>query len=127
MSDFQLVPEETPSRQDVIITWILRIAVAVVFFSVGSAKFDEHSMWAKIFDRIGFGNWFRYFTGVVQIGGAALVLVPRTFLFGIAILACTMIGAAIIWIVRLGNAGDAIIPLIVLAGLVLVAVHGRRT
>jgi len=53
---FQLVPEETRSRQDVLITWILRVAVAVVFFSVGSSKFDARSMWVKLFDQIGFGR-----------------------------------------------------------------------
>ena len=30
-----------------------------------------------IFNRIGFGQWFRYFTGTLQILGGALVLIPR--------------------------------------------------
>jgi len=123
---FRLVPEETRSRQDVLITWILRIAVAVVFFSVGSSKFDATSMWVKLFDQIGFGQWFRYLTGTLQIGGAVLVLVPRTFLAGIGLLALTMVGAAAIWIGRFGQVGNAIIPLVVLAALVVVGAHGSR-
>jgi uncharacterized membrane protein YphA (DoxX/SURF4 family) len=123
---FRLVPEETRSRQDVLITWILRVAVAVVFFSVGSSKFDATSMWVKLFDQIGFGQWFRYLTGILQIAGAVLVLVPRTFLAGIGLLALTMGGAAAIWIGRFGEFGNAIIPLVVLAGLLLVGAHGSR-
>ena len=126
MVEFQLVPAETRSRQDIVVTWILRVAVAVVFFSVGSSKFDTGSMWIKIFDQIGFGQWFRYLTGILQIVGAALVLVPRTFVAGIGLLACTMVGAAVIWIVRFGAAGNAIVPMVVLAGLVGVGVHGVR-
>ena len=126
MAEFQLVPAETKSRQDVLITWILRVAVSVVFFLVGSSKFDAGSMWVKLFDQIGLGQWFRYLTGILQIGGAALVLIPRTFLVGIGLLACTMAGAAVVWIVRLGAAANAIVPAAVLAGLVAVAVHGVR-
>ena len=124
--NFQLVPDETRSNQDVVITWILRVAVAVVFLSLGSSKFEAKSMWVKMFDRIGFGQWFRYLTGILQVAGALLVLVPRTFLLGLGLLACTMIGAAAIWIFRLGGPADAIIPLIVLAGLVGVGIHGMR-
>jgi len=123
---FQLVPAETRSRQDVLITWILRVAVAVVFFSVGSSKFDSHSMWVKLFDQIGFGQWFRYLTGILQIAGAVLVVVPRTFLAGIGLLALTMAGAAAIWIGRFGQVGNAVIPLVVLGALVLVGAHGSR-
>lgn len=54
------------------------------------------------------------------------MLVPRTFLVGIGLLACTMAGAAVIWIMRLGAAANAIVPAAVLAGLVAVAVHGVR-
>src|SRR2546430_2861644 len=35
------------------------------------------SEWVRIFDRIGLGQWFRYFTGALQVTGALLVLIPR--------------------------------------------------
>jgi uncharacterized membrane protein YphA (DoxX/SURF4 family) len=125
-SDFQLVPEEARSRQDVIITWILRLAVAAMFISIGRSKFDAGSMWVKLFEQIGFGQWFRRLTGTLQIAGAILVLIPRTFVIGIALLACTMAGAAVIWVVRLGSFGNAVIPLVVLVGLIGVGLHGAR-
>jgi uncharacterized membrane protein YphA (DoxX/SURF4 family) len=125
-SDFQLVPEEARSRQDVIITWILRLAVAAMFISIGRSKFDASSMWVKLFEQIGFGQWFRRLTGTLQIAGAILVLIPRTFVIGIALLACTMAGAAVIWVVRLGAPGNAVIPIVVLVGLIGVGLHGAR-
>ena len=125
MTDLRLAPEETRSRIDVLITWILRLGVAAVFFSVGTSKFGPHSSWIKIFDQIGLGQWFRYVTGVLQITGAALVLVPRTFLVGIGILACTMAGAVTVWLVVFHAPNNALIPAIILIALGAVAFQGR--
>ena len=32
----------------------------------------------KFFDQVGVGQWFRYFTGLVEVFGALLVLIPKT-------------------------------------------------
>jgi hypothetical protein len=69
--------------------------------------------------------WFRYFTGAVQIVGAALVLIPRTCLIGVAILASTMVGAALIWIFVLHAPGNAPIPLLILLPLLAVGLQAR--
>jgi putative oxidoreductase len=82
-------------------------------------------MWVKLFDQIG-GTWFRYLTGLLQVTGAVLVLVPRTFLIGIVILACTMAGAVAIWVVWFAAPGTAIIPGVLLVALVIVGFHGAR-
>jgi putative oxidoreductase len=126
MPELRLATVETRGRQDVLISWILRLGVAVVFLSVGTAKFGTDPMWVKLFDQIGFGVWFRYLTGILQVTGAVLVLVPRTFLIGIGILACTMAGAAAVWIVWFGTPGTAIIPGLLLVALVIIGVHGAR-
>jgi hypothetical protein len=55
-------------------------------------------MWVRVFNRIGFGEWFRYVTGALQIVGGVLTLVPRVSLIGIGILACTMAGAVTVWV-----------------------------
>ena len=125
MTDLRLAPEETRSRIDVLITWILRLGVAAVFFSVGTSKFGEHSSWVTIFARIGLGQWFRYFTGVLQLIGAALVLIPRTFLVGIGILGCTMAGAVTVWVVVFRAPDNAIIPAVILIALVAIGFQGR--
>jgi hypothetical protein len=43
MPELRLATVETRGRQDVLISWILRLAVAGVFLSVGASKFDADS------------------------------------------------------------------------------------
>lgn len=126
MPELRLATVETGGRQDVVISWILRLAVTGVFLSIGADKFNQHSMWVKLFEQIGLGQWFRYLTGILQIAGAVLVIVPRTFLIGIGILACTMAGATAVWIVRFGAPGNAVIPAVVFIALVAIGFHGAR-
>ena len=126
MPELRLATVETRGRQDVLISWILRLAVAGVFLSVGADKFYADSLWVKLFNQIGWGDWFRYLTGTLQVTGAVLVVVPRTFLIGIGLLACTMLGAAAVWIVRFGAPGNAIIPAAILVALLVIGFHGAR-
>ena len=67
--------------------------LALIFLSEGAAKFPDRGLWPRMFEQIGFGQWFRYFTGVVEITGALLLLVPAARLYGAILLACTMCGA----------------------------------
>jgi putative oxidoreductase len=120
MTNVKLVIEESPSRFDVLKTWFLRAVVALFFVCVGTSKFAAHSQWVRIFQLIGFGQWFRYLTGTLQVAGGLLVLIPRTFVFGILILACTMAGAMAAWMFFLGSPFTAVIPGVLLVGLVLV-------
>ena len=100
--------ERIPSQIDRLTTWLPRLALAVAFLTIGLSKFRD-PMWVRLFDKIGFGQWFRYFTGAMQISGAALTLVPRLALFGITLIGCTLIGAVIVW-VAFGQPFAAIIP-----------------
>jgi hypothetical protein len=97
------------------------LTVAVFFIVVGYTKFngDPHGPWFGIFERIGLGQWFRVFTGVVQVTGGALMLWPRRRTIGIGLLACTMAGAAAVDLLVLGSPA-VIVPLMLL--FVLVAV-----
>jgi len=121
MSDLNLIVDEKPQRIDKLMTWLPRVAVAIAFVGFGYQKFSGDAMWIRVFDQIGFGQWFRYFTGAMQIGGAVLVLIPRAFLIGIGVLSCTMLGAMTFWIVAAHQPFAAIIPGFVLAALLAVA------
>jgi hypothetical protein len=77
-------------------------------------------MWVALFDKIGFGQWFRYFTGALRVLGGVLILIPRTFPFGILLVACTMAGAMAAWIFLLGSPLSAVIPAALLGGLVAI-------
>ena len=112
--------EDYSSRSELLKKWLLRSAVAGVFIWIGKGKFQAHSEWVVIFDRIGFGQWFRYFTGIVQVCGGVLVLIPRTFVVGILMLMCSMAGAMAAWIFFLGVPLAAIIPGSIFVGLLFV-------
>ena len=119
MADLTLLPEETRPRVN-IADWMMRLGVAIVFLVAGTEKFsatNPNSHWVSMFSRIGLGESFRYFTGVVEILGAALVLIPRTVLIGVALLAVTMAGAAVIVFFVLGQRGDSLFPALILLGL----------
>ncbi len=100
--------------------WLIRAAVALVFIYIGASKFEVDSSWTRIFDRIGLGQWFRYFTGSLQVLGGVLVLIPRMFAYGILILAVTMIGAMATWVFLLGAPLNAVVPGAILAALLFV-------
>jgi uncharacterized membrane protein len=126
--ELKLIVEDKRGRIDIFMTWLPRIGVAVAFLSIGYGKFGEHSSWVRIFDRIGFGQWFRYLTGTMQIAGAVLVLIPRTFVIGILMLACTMFGAMLVWIFIVRAPFNAFIPgtlLVILLAMGLQSLRNR--
>ena len=126
MTMFELPVERTPDRIDLIRTWVPRIAMSLFFLSFGSQKFTD-AYWIGVFATIGFGDWFRYVTGLMQVGGALLLLVSRTALAGAVILATTMIGAMLAWIFFLESPGSAVIPAVIFAMLVALAANARKS
>jgi|SRR5215813_5194254 len=122
MEDLKLTVLEPESGWiDHLRRWLPRLALALLFFFVGKSKFGSQSGWTRIFEQIGFGQWFRYLTGGLQMVGAVAILVPRIFLWGIAILAGTMLGAIAAWVFLLGAPFNAIFPAALLAVLLIVA------
>lgn len=124
MTMFELPAERTPDRIDLIRTWVPRIAMSLFFLSFGSQKFTDR-YWADVFATIGVGDWLRHLTGVLQVGGGLLLLIPRTALLGTAMLAVTMVGAMLAWMFFLGSPGSAAIPGIILAMLVAIGARAR--
>ncbi len=116
---FEAETERIPNRTGLLITWLPKVTVGLVFVAVGTSKFRD-PMWVRLFAQIGFGQWFRYLTGVMQICGAALVLIPRLSLAGIALLACTMAGAVVAWLTVLHAPFNALIPGVLLGALIAI-------
>ena len=98
-------------------TWLPRIAIGAAFVAIGVSKFRD-PMWVRLFDQIGIGQWFRYLTGVMQICGGVLALIPRLSLAGIVLLACTMAGAIVAWMTVLHAPLNAVIPGVLLGILI---------
>ena len=111
------------------IEWALRLGVGLVYVGIGCEKVfpSRDSYWVKMFAEIGFGLWFMYLTGTIQIIGGLLMILPRTALFGAALLACTMIGAILTHLFLLNTGvGGAVIPAAFL-GLIVAAARRRFT
>ena len=105
--------EEATSSQasDKIGDWVLRLGITLVFVLFGLEKFPSGpgAHWVRFFDQVGVGQWFRYFTGAVEIIGGALVSFPRTARVGLAILATTMAVASAIHVFVIRQPANAII------------------
>lgn len=96
----------------------LRALLTLVFVGAGGAKLAGIPMMVEEFENVGFGQWFRYFTGLVEVGGAVLLWWPNRQMIGASLLGATMVGATLThWLII----GPSALPAIVL-GLICAAV-----
>jgi uncharacterized membrane protein YphA (DoxX/SURF4 family) len=86
---------ERGSRAGGITVLILSAVVAMIFLAVGGMKLASRPGMVHEFARIGLGQWFRYFTGALEVGGAIGVLVPRFRRWAAWLLAIVMVGATV--------------------------------
>jgi len=100
------------------------IAVGVLFIFIGYGKFENRGVWVRIFEQIGLGQWFRIFTGIVQVTGGVLIMPRRTRTAGAALLGCTMLGAALVD-VAIVRSPIVIVPLLLLFVIATVWVTSR--
>jgi uncharacterized membrane protein YphA (DoxX/SURF4 family) len=77
------------------LAWAFQVLAAAQFFVTGLDKLANAPPMVQLFDAVGFGQWFRYFTGTVEIVSAVLLLIPRFAAIGAALLAMTMAGALV--------------------------------
>jgi uncharacterized membrane protein YphA (DoxX/SURF4 family) len=54
----------------------LEFVMGVLFLYLGGAKLLGTPAAVRLFNDIGWGQWFRYVTGVVEVSGALLLLIP---------------------------------------------------
>jgi putative oxidoreductase len=101
------------------------VAIGILFIFIGYGKFANRGVWVTIFEQIGLGQWFRIFTGVVQVTGGVLMIPRRTRTAGAVLLGCTMFGAAVVDVVVIGSP-VAIVPLLLLIIIAAVWVTSPR-
>jgi uncharacterized membrane protein YphA (DoxX/SURF4 family) len=105
------------SKPDLVGGWAIRASVALAFVLTGADKFNG-AAWIGTFDAIGFGPWFRYFTGGVEMLGGFLFLWPLATDVGAGMLVATMIGAMATQAFVFRHPLDALFPGLYLAGIV---------
>jgi putative oxidoreductase len=119
-----------PSSSIDVGAWMPRIGVGLFFVIFGLEKFDSSPVgsWVPLFAQIGVGQWFRYFTGIVEVAGG-LLLVPRTTAVPAAlVLIATMIGAVAVHCFVIHDPGASVLPAGALIAVAVVGVQqwGRR-
>jgi putative oxidoreductase len=75
--------------------WVLRILAALIFIAAGVMKLSGQPMMVDEFDQVGLGQWLRYLTGLMELGGGIAVLLPRFSPLGALLLLAVDAGAFI--------------------------------
>jgi len=81
------------SRAKTISIWVLRLLLAALFLFASVMKITSQPMMVAEFGQVGLGQWFRYFTGALELVGAVALLVPRVSVLGGLLLLLVDIGA----------------------------------
>jgi len=111
------------SRISSVLTWVLRILVAGVFLSGAIMKFSGLPTMIAEFQQIGLGDWFRYFTGALELAGSVAVLLPAFSAVGAMLLLVVDAGA---FIAQVEVLHQDWIHTIVIGTLLTVLIHRQR-
>ncbi|MBI3286253.1 MAG: DoxX family protein [Burkholderiales bacterium] len=95
-----------------------RILLALAFGAAGASKLAGVEQMVVLFEHVGFGQWFRIFTGATEIVAVILVLLPATSFFGALLMAVTMVGAIATHLFLVGGSPAPAIVLGVLSAFV---------
>jgi putative oxidoreductase len=82
--------------------WILSGLVALAFIGAGGTKLTGAAAMVELFDKVGLGQWFRYFTGLVEVASIGL-LTSRYAFYAAVLLAVVTVGAFIAHVTVLGS------------------------
>jgi uncharacterized membrane protein YphA (DoxX/SURF4 family) len=85
-----------------ILSWILRIAVAVIFSQTSYFKFTGAEESIHIFTALGVEPYGRIGTGILELMTVILILMPRTTLLGALLGSGIMVGAILSHLFVLG-------------------------
>jgi uncharacterized membrane protein YphA (DoxX/SURF4 family) len=102
-----------PAKANTIATWIIRILLALAFLAAATAKLSGVPMMVQVFDQIGFGQWFRIVTALVEIAGAIALFIPGLSALAALWLGTTMVCAILAHIIVLHTSpGGAVVLLL---------------
>jgi len=102
-----------------ILVWVLTVVAAVMFLLSGTLKLAGVEMQVQLFALIGIGQWFRYFTGLLEIAGAVGLFIPAIAPYAAVLLATVMTGAILTHLFIAG--GSPLAALVLLASTLTIA------
>lgn len=97
----------------------VRVLLTFAFGAAGLSKLAGVDMMVGTFDQIGWGQWFRYVTGAIEVGSVVLLWIPGLQLLGAGLLLCTMICAVLFHLFLLGPSAVPAIVLGLLSAILL--------
>jgi len=103
--------------------WCVQALLALAFLGASSQKLMGAPAMVALFQAVGFGQWLRYVTGILELTGAVLIVVPKTRIIGAGLLAAVMLGAITAHLFILHTPPTAPVVLLLLSTFV---VWGRR-
>src|SRR5713101_6139067 len=98
--------------------WILSGLVALVFIGAGGAKLAGAAIMVELVAKVGLGQWFRYFTGLLEVAAGIGLLISRYAFYAAVLLAIVMVGAVIAHLTVLGGSTAPAVALFVLSGII---------
>jgi putative oxidoreductase len=75
-----------------IVTWILQVLTGCLFLFAGASKPFGAADMVNFFAQVGFGQWLRYFFGVLEVGSAVALFFPRKAFYGAVVLSVSLVG-----------------------------------
>ncbi len=74
--------------------WVPTVLLSALFIMQGLMKLSGMEAWVQRFREYGYPEYFYLVAGVLELGGALLLLVPRTARIGATVLGLVMLAAA---------------------------------
>lgn len=102
--------------------WMLSLALGIVYLVSGWAELVGVPPTVELFHRWGYSDVFRLLVGVVEVGGALTLLIPRVATIGALLLSMVMVGAVYTHLFR----GHAVVAVVPLGMLLLLLYVGKR-
>ena len=107
--------------------WLLlavRVFLTLAFAAVGLSKLMGVQMLVDEFAKIGVGQWFRYVTGIIEVGAAILIWVPGYTVYAAGLMVCVVAGALVAHLAILGLATSP--PAMLLGVLAVITLYANR-
>ena len=95
-------PAHSPAGALLVLSWIARIAAALILLQTLYFKFTGAPESIYIFQTVGMEPWGRYGSGVAELIAAILLLMPRTTALGALIALGVISGAIFFHLTKLG-------------------------
>lgn len=110
-------------RPAVVGIWVLRVLLGAAFLFFSFMKLSSQPHMVAEFATVGLGQWFRYFTGILELIGGTVLLVPRTLIFGAILLFAVDLGA---FVAQVAILHVDWIHCVVIGALLLALIHLQR-